>query len=124
MLADTIGEMGLWLALADAVYLGGATRKDVGGHNPIEPAKLGKPVFTGPFAHNFTELMAQLEGAGAVRTGVRPEALAAFWAPFVTGEGMPSPDPERVQAVFRSVEKPMLDTLNAIVANLNAGADA
>ncbi len=124
LLADTIGEMGLWLELADAVYLGGATRNDVGGHNPIEPAQLGKPVFTGPFAYNFTELMAKLESAGAVTTGTRPEALAAFWASHINGTDVRRPDPDKLDAVFRSVEAPLLASLDAICTMLDARVDA
>jgi len=41
ILADTIGDMGLWYRLADAVYLGGAHAPGIGGHNPLEPLMLG-----------------------------------------------------------------------------------
>ncbi|MCZ8151682.1 MAG: 3-deoxy-D-manno-octulosonic acid transferase, partial [Rhodobacteraceae bacterium] len=37
-LADTLGEMGLWFALAPVSFLGGSLVADVGGHNAYEPA--------------------------------------------------------------------------------------
>jgi 3-deoxy-D-manno-octulosonic-acid transferase len=51
--ADTLGEMGLFLRLADVVVMGGSfsaalEKPPVGGHNPLEPARLGKPAVTGP----------------------------------------------------------------------------
>jgi 3-deoxy-D-manno-octulosonic-acid transferase len=50
--ADTLGEMGLFLRLADIVVMGGAFAEGVGGHNPLEAARLGKPIVTGPHAFN------------------------------------------------------------------------
>lgn len=56
LLADTLGEMGLWYRLADTVYLGGAHAPHVGGHNPLEALQLGKPVLTGPDHYNFKDM--------------------------------------------------------------------
>ena len=51
--ADTLGEMGLFLRLADVVVMGGSfsaalEKPPVGGHNPLEPARLGKPASPAP----------------------------------------------------------------------------
>ena len=69
LVADTMGELLFWYAAADAVYLGGATAEDIGGHNPVEPAQLGKRVFTGPHGFNFRETFETLERAGALTVG-------------------------------------------------------
>ncbi|MEM7458473.1 MAG: hypothetical protein AAF331_03315 [Pseudomonadota bacterium] len=60
LLADTIGEMGLWYRLSDTVYLGGGHAPGVGGHNPLEALQLGKPVLTGPSIFNFRDLSKRL----------------------------------------------------------------
>ncbi|MEM1148372.1 MAG: glycosyltransferase N-terminal domain-containing protein, partial [Pseudomonadota bacterium] len=60
LLADTMGEMGLWYRLADTVYLGGGHSPGVGGHNPLEALQLGKPVITGPSVFNFKDLVERL----------------------------------------------------------------
>ena len=60
LLADTMGEMGLWYRLADAVYLGGGHAPGVGGHNPLEALRLDKPVITGPSLFNFKDLSERL----------------------------------------------------------------
>lgn len=56
--ADTLGEMGLWFRLADVAVMGGSFVAGIGGHNPLEPARLGVPVITGEGAFNFTDVYA------------------------------------------------------------------
>jgi 3-deoxy-D-manno-octulosonic-acid transferase len=46
-LADTLGETGLWFALAPLVFLGGSL-VPIGGHNPYEPALSGAAILHGP----------------------------------------------------------------------------
>jgi len=75
-LADTLGEMGLWYALADTVFLGGASVPDVGGHNPIEPFGFGKPIVSGPEHFNFADMFASLESAGGLQIVDNESALA------------------------------------------------
>ena len=42
-LADTLGEMGLWYRLSPIVFMGGSLR-EIGGHNPYEPAVFGAAI--------------------------------------------------------------------------------
>ncbi len=58
--ADTLGELGLFFRLADVVVMGGAFASGIGGHNPLEAARLGRPVITGPEAFNATELYEEM----------------------------------------------------------------
>ncbi len=55
-LADTLGEIMLWSALADLIFMGNSLSLKGGGHNPIEPASLGKPLCVGHKIQNFTEI--------------------------------------------------------------------
>jgi 3-deoxy-D-manno-octulosonic-acid transferase len=65
--ADTIGELGLFFRACPLVFMGGSLVPS-GGHNPIEPGKLGIAILHGPHVHNFAETYAALDGAGgAVR---------------------------------------------------------
>jgi len=66
-LADTLGELGLFFRLADVVVLGGGWAAGVGGHNPLEPARLGKPVVSGPYVSNWVGVFEALTEADAVR---------------------------------------------------------
>jgi 3-deoxy-D-manno-octulosonic-acid transferase len=56
--ADTLGEMGLFYRLAAVAVMGGSFVPGIGGHNPLEPARLGVPVITGGEAFNFVDVYA------------------------------------------------------------------
>jgi len=56
---DTIGELMAYYACADVAFVGGSFG-DQGGHNPLEPAALGKPVLLGPNMENASEIAGQL----------------------------------------------------------------
>ncbi len=66
-LADTLGELGLLYRLADISFVGGSFSGH-GGHNPIEPARLGSAILYGPDMGNFSEVVTALE---AERAGLR-----------------------------------------------------
>lgn len=81
-LADTLGELGLFLRLADVVIMGGSFAPAlglpvVGGHNPLEPARLSKPVISGPDATNWAGVAELLEGAGGMVRVAAPSDLPA-----------------------------------------------
>ena len=65
LLGDTMGELLFLYALADIVFVGGSLVAN-GGHNPLEPAALAKPVLSGPHMFNFLEIGAMLREAGAL----------------------------------------------------------
>jgi len=71
--ADTLGETGTWYALCPIVFLGGSL-KEIGGHNPFEPAQAGAAVITGPGYFNFAETFAPLiESGGAIEVTSAPQ---------------------------------------------------
>lgn len=87
LLADTMGEMGLWYRLANTVYLGGGHAPGVGGHNPLEALRLNKPIVTGPSLFNFKDLVERLSGHQGFSIVEDAEGLAdAFPAPHVSAE--------------------------------------
>ena len=70
-IADTLGELGLFLRLADVVVMGGSFGPSlglpsVGGHNPLEPARLGKPSVSGPGYPNWIAVTEDLRAAGGL----------------------------------------------------------
>ena len=64
--ADALGQLGLWFRLARLVVMGGSFVEGVGGHNPLEPARLCAPVVSGPHVENWATVYRELEAAGAV----------------------------------------------------------
>ena len=64
-LVDSIGELMLFYAAADVVFVGGSLVKH-GGQNIIEPALLSKPILVGPYMFNFTQVLRQFLAHKAV----------------------------------------------------------
>jgi 3-deoxy-D-manno-octulosonic-acid transferase len=81
--ADTIGELGTFYRLAGAAFVGGSF-VPVGGHNPVEPARLGAPVVSGPQVASFRDAYAALEAEGGVTMVADAAALAADVAALLT----------------------------------------
>jgi 3-deoxy-D-manno-octulosonic-acid transferase len=63
---DSIGELMTYYAVGDLAFVGGSMG-DQGGHNPLEPAALGKPVLLGPNMVNAQEITDQLLQCRAAR---------------------------------------------------------
>lgn len=63
LLADTMGELGLFYRLCPIAFIG-KTFTVGGGQNPIEAAQLGSALVWGPDMSNFRDLAQQLEAAG------------------------------------------------------------
>lgn len=76
---DTLGELQLFYACADAAFVGGSLQ-DIGGHNLLEPAAVGTPVVSGPRLHNFADIARQMEAGGALRIGQDADAVGAILA--------------------------------------------
>lgn len=75
-LSDTMGELGNLFRLCQIVFMGGSLVKR-GGHNVIEPARLGCAIISGPYIHNFTEIMRDFESAEAITLVPDATALTA-----------------------------------------------
>ena len=56
ILVDAMGELNNIYNISDIAIVGGAFRKDVGGHNPLEPAFFGCKIITGKHFHDQKEL--------------------------------------------------------------------
>jgi 3-deoxy-D-manno-octulosonic-acid transferase len=93
VVADTLGEMGLWFRLARGCVIAGSLVPDIGGHNPLEAARLDCPAISGPFVENWASAYAGLEAAdGVVMTA--PSDLAEAIAADLS-----DPDAARARAV-------------------------
>lgn len=76
--ADTFGELEGFMAGAELVYMGGSLVPK-GGHNVLEPARLGRAVVFGPYMDNFAEeARLLLKEDAAVQVGDEPALAAAF----------------------------------------------
>jgi len=66
IVADTLGELGLWYRLADLALVAGSLVEGIGGHNPLEPARLDCPIVSGPHVENWLTAYADLRDADGV----------------------------------------------------------
>ena len=109
-IADTIGEFGLLYRLARLAFLGGSLAPGLGGHNPLEPARLGCPVVSGNRVENWP-IFHELERREALRLVDRGEALEDVFREALDGS-------EKLQAMARSalsyVAGRDLETLQAL----------
>ncbi len=64
-IADTLGELGIFYRLSDVAFIGGSL-VETGGHNPMEPARLGSAIVTGPHVFNFQETFKSMRLAGGL----------------------------------------------------------
>ncbi len=76
-LADTLGEMGLVFRLAPIAFIGGSF-VEVGGHNPLEAARLDTAVLFGPQMFNFEDAATMLVDADAAKQAASETALQAL----------------------------------------------
>ena len=77
-IADTLGELGLFYRLTPFSFVGG-TLVPVGGHNPLEPARLHCGVIAGPHSFNSATAYAAIfaaQGLGLVHSSAEIAALA------------------------------------------------
>lgn len=80
-LGDSMGELTLFLAAADAAFVGGSLIKH-GGQNVLEPAALGKPVVFGTHMYNFaaiSELLLEKEAARMVADSEELAEVIQLW---------------------------------------------
>lgn len=75
-IADTMGELGTFFALAPITFIGGSLVRH-GGQNPIEPVRLGAGVLTGPYTENFKEIFEELVNRQGCRRVTSASELAA-----------------------------------------------
>jgi 3-deoxy-D-manno-octulosonic-acid transferase len=75
LLGDTMGELVMLYGTADQAFVGG-TLINNGGHNPLEPAAMGLPVYVGPNHWDFAEITQLLADAGALSCITSAEQLA------------------------------------------------
>jgi 3-deoxy-D-manno-octulosonic-acid transferase len=101
VLLDSLGELAGLYRLAAAAFIGG-TLVPTGGHNPLEAARFGVPLAVGPAMHNFREMAAAFDTAGAWRRVKDARELGAAWR-----EWLESPDAagETGQRALRLVEE-------------------
>ena len=56
VIIDSFGKLDQYFKISDLVILGGSFLKNIGGHNPIEPASYGCAIISGNYVDNWTNI--------------------------------------------------------------------
>lgn len=84
-LADTLGELGLFYRLSNIAFVGGSIT-ETGGHNPLEPARLGAAILYGPHIFNFAETYREMRASGGTALVRNGDDLAAALIRLLTDD--------------------------------------
>jgi 3-deoxy-D-manno-octulosonic-acid transferase len=111
-IADTLGDVGTLLAVADLVVLGG-TFAEIGGHSPREALAAGIGVVHGPCPGVAETALAEAVAAGAALRVTEPAALAQRVADLLT-----SGDALRMAEAAGAFTTPGAEIVDKIAAEL------
>ena len=113
--ADTLGEMGLWFRLARLAFLGGSLVRGPGGHNPLEPARVGCPVVSGDKVDNWP-VYRDLRREGAVDIVGDGEALERAFARALADPGKLTPMADKARAFVAERDALAREAMGQILA--------
>ncbi len=99
LLADTMGELGLFMRLAPIVFMGKSLAGSGGGQNPLEPARLGASILFGPMMDNFDHVAARMEAVGAAHLVADESALCRAVAAQLSDSDLVAREGERAAAL-------------------------
>ncbi len=110
---DSMGLLARLYGLADVAFVGGSL-VPFGGHNPLEPAALSRPVILGPHMHAFREITAQLLAAGGAAVAPDAPSLAAAVGRLLADPDRAAAMGDRGRAVVEAHRGAVYRTLGAI----------
>jgi 3-deoxy-D-manno-octulosonic-acid transferase len=87
ILVDTMGELAKIYSVSSIAFIGGSL-VPVGGHNIIEAAIWKIPVVTGPYFHNFENMVNRFACGGGLRVAKNPKDLYNFLKGMLADEGL------------------------------------
>ena len=120
LLGDTVGELLLWYAVADAAFVGGSL-VPFGGHNPIEPAALARPTLSGPHVMNLQALFDAFRACDGVQFVADSGALADTLRRLAEDEALRQQWGERAHACYREQAGTLERVLTLLESFLEGG---
>jgi 3-deoxy-D-manno-octulosonic-acid transferase len=115
VVVDRIGVLKPLYALGAAAFVGGSLVAR-GGHNPLEPAAHGVPVFYGPHMENFREIARLLHGANAARTAGSAEEIVSVVTDWLSR-------PEAARRIGERGRKVFLENRGAVARTVDVLAE-
>ncbi len=102
--ADTLGQLGLFYRACPFAFVGNSLI-GFGGHNVVEPARLGRAVIVGPHTENFAEPVARLRAAGALTEVADAGALAVSVRDWLRDPAAAAKAGDAARAAFLDADK-------------------
>lgn len=121
--ADTMGELGVFYRTAPFAFLGGSLIPH-GGQNPLEPARLGVAVLTGPHTENFSDIFDSIlkaQGQGRIQSG---SGLAPLVAHLASDPVFAARLGEKARTAAESLSGALSRTLDAVEGLIDGHARA
>lgn len=113
LLADTLGELFYFYALADIAVVCGSFAK-IGGHNILEPAILGLPIIVGPQMYHFKSIMMDfLQGNAILQIDDGEKLAPALFDLFNNSESAKQMG-ERAKTIVAHNQGAVLNILNVL----------
>ena len=120
--ADTLGELGLFYRLSDIAFVGGGLTQK-GGHNPLEPARLGGAILHGPYTFNFVETYGEMRAAGGSALVRNDRELATAVRRLLSDDKTRKAMADAAQrAAEASAERVLADVSDLVLRRLGAKA--
>jgi 3-deoxy-D-manno-octulosonic-acid transferase len=113
LLADTLGELGLFIRVAPIVFMGKSLLGQ-GGQNPLEPARLGASVLFGPNMDNFNDIAQRMGGGGGALKVEDERGLADAVAARLSDDRLVAETGRKAHAFARTED----GVLEAVLAEL------
>jgi 3-deoxy-D-manno-octulosonic-acid transferase len=122
-LGDTLGEMGLFYALAPVTFLGGSFN-EAGGHNPVEAALAGSALVTGPRVANARAVYKDFWINDAASRAETPEELSGKVARLLRDPDAARAQAERARALVDAGRGALAKTVDLLRPYLQPGEAA
>ncbi|HRP11170.1 MAG TPA: hypothetical protein PLK37_09065, partial [Terricaulis sp.] len=114
--ADTLGEMGVLYDLAPVALIAGSLLPHLKGHNPIEPAKIGAAVLSGPHVESFEDVFGALFTSGAARRVTDAQSIAAAIAELWADSACRDAQLDAARAFVSQGDAAFAETVTALLA--------
>lgn len=118
--ADTLGELGMFYDLAPVALVAGSLLPRLKGHNPVEPAKLGAAILTGPYVESFQSLFDALVASGGAAIVRDADELARAVEQIWRDGGLRAARTAAARALFAEGASAMTETVGRLLALLPA----
>lgn len=119
LVVDEMGVLADFYQIAEVVILGGTFNPDIGGHNIVEPASLGKPIIVGPYIDSIADEVSKLVQSDAVVPVKDGSELAAALVALVEDSSRRQTLGERAQTVFAGTVGAVAKTAEVIASELD-----